>query len=126
MNALTIVLFGCLAVFASAKPSEIWAAHGHAAAVNVVPAGPTTLIGASGVVGPHGASGPSGTVNGHGAVGPSGEHNAPHEEAIIAAPIVSHAAFAAPALHAVAAPSIHAVAAPAVVQHSAAVVAHAD
>lgn len=60
-------------------PSAIWGGHGallHAAPIHVVPSGPTKLIGASGIVGPHGAYGPSGSVNGHGAVGPSGEHNA--------------------------------------------------
>ncbi|KAK4886308.1 hypothetical protein RN001_002579 [Aquatica leii] len=106
MNALFVTVLACLAVFASANPSG-WVGHSYAA-LNVVPAGPTTLIGASGVVGPHGASGPSGSVNGHGAVGPSGEHNAPaHYGAVWAAPaLVQHAAVVAPAAHAYAAPAI--------------------
>ncbi|KAF5290413.1 hypothetical protein FQR65_LT11590 [Abscondita terminalis] len=72
MNALTIVTLACLATYANA--GGLWGGHG----VHVVPAGPTTLIGASGVVGPHGASGPAGVVTGHGAIGPNGLGNAIH------------------------------------------------
>ncbi|KAF5298528.1 hypothetical protein FQA39_LY11780 [Lamprigera yunnana] len=74
MNTLAIVSFACLAFFVSAKPGGYYGGHG----AHVVPAGPTTLIGASGVVGPHGAAGPTGSVNGHGAVGPNGIPNAIH------------------------------------------------
>ncbi|KAF5275558.1 hypothetical protein FQR65_LT04161 [Abscondita terminalis] len=104
MNGLVIVLLACMVV---AEPSAIWGGYGHA--VNVVPAGPTTLIGASGIVGPNGASGPSGSVNGHGAVGPSGEHNAPAlHDAIWGSPaLIQHAAVvAAPTAHAIVAPGI--------------------
>ncbi|KAK4886310.1 hypothetical protein RN001_002581 [Aquatica leii] len=95
MNALTIIFFAILAIFGEA--STIWGDYGH-----IVPAGPTILIGASGVVGPNGASGPSGTVTGHGAIGPSGEHNAPsYYGGIYASPaVVQHSAFVAPALYA--------------------------
>ncbi|KAF5290406.1 hypothetical protein FQR65_LT11583 [Abscondita terminalis] len=66
MNALIIISFVCLAVYANA--STIIAGP----AVRVVPAGPATLIGASGVVGPNGAAGPAGVVTANGAIGPNG------------------------------------------------------
>lgn len=69
----TITLFACLIAIATCSPSGIWGGH---AGIRVVPAGPTTLVGASGVVGPNGAAGPAGVVNGHGAVGPNGIPNA--------------------------------------------------
>ncbi|KAK4886297.1 hypothetical protein RN001_002568 [Aquatica leii] len=81
MNTLTIVTFACLVLYASA--GGIYGGHG----VHVVPAGPTTLIGASGVVGPNGAAGPAGVVNGHGAVGPNGLANAVHG-GVVAGPAV--------------------------------------
>ncbi|KAK4886645.1 hypothetical protein RN001_002916 [Aquatica leii] len=66
MNAFIVVL-SCLAVFAKASPSGLWA-HGHH--------GHLPLVGASGVVSGHGAAGPAGVVTGHGAIGPHGDHNA--------------------------------------------------
>ncbi|KAF2886139.1 hypothetical protein ILUMI_20034 [Ignelater luminosus] len=66
MNTLTVAIFACLAVYASAKPSGLWG-HGH---------GHLPVVGASGIVSSGGAAGPAGVVNGHGAVGPSGIANA--------------------------------------------------
>ncbi|XP_031340189.1 uncharacterized protein LOC116168470 [Photinus pyralis] len=73
MNAL--ILFACIVACATASG---YYGGAHLYAAHAVPAGPTTLVGASGVVGPHGAVGPAGAVNGHGAVGPNGIPNAVH------------------------------------------------
>ncbi|XP_031340188.1 glycine-rich protein-like [Photinus pyralis] len=76
MNALIIASFACIVACATA--SGYYGYGGPHSYAHAVPAGPTTLVGASGIVGPHGAVGPTGAVNGHGAVGPNGIPNAVH------------------------------------------------